>query len=531
MQTVKRGWAVGLALAIALAVGCERTTRYVGVGDLIAIDDGFQHATLHHDEIAGLMGPATTQFAVRAPEALGNVETGLRVRFELERDGDKVVIAKLAPIAAGNPGLHDHTPHHGGVVAMTGMIHLEARAEADGRLQLYLTDVWRRPLSLADAKGSVTLHLADGRRTLALASTGDALEATGPRLERADVNARFELVRDGQAVEMSFLLPVSSRDGGAAGVPAEGCAPVAAVGGGRAPRCAIALQRPATAMAITPDAQTVLLAVADLGLSAWRLPSGSFLRGFAPVPPVAMVVEEPAHAEAANAVVVRPDGREVVLALEGRLIRYDVSSGQLVKALNGPAGVVRSVAYSPDGSQLLVTSFYNAAAHLFDAETGAALRTFPVEREGAAVAFAPDGRLIAVGSEAGPIALFDPASGAQLRLLDAAAPPARALTFVGARTLAGGDDGIVRVFDSTSGALTAQGPAASPIHQLAVGPHGRLVASAGIGGVIRLHDIATGTLVDSLAWHTTQVHGLAWAGGVLVSADADGRVAFWDLDD
>jgi len=38
-------------------------------------------------------------------------------------------------------------------------------------------------------------------------------------------------------------------------------------------------------------------------------------------------------------------------------------------------------------------------------------------------------------------------------------------------------------------------------------------------------------VVETLAWHEAAVWGLAWVGPLLVSGDAQGRVALWDLGD
>src|SRR5262245_19789848 len=126
-----------LALGVLL-FGCESPSKqFVGVGDIVAVDDP-AHVTIRHDAIVGLTDAATTQFEVDTA-ALREVTVGQRVRFELTKR-ERTIVSKISPLAEGNPGMHDHTPHHGGVVAMVGMIHLEARAERDGRVLLYLTD-------------------------------------------------------------------------------------------------------------------------------------------------------------------------------------------------------------------------------------------------------------------------------------------------------------------------------------------------------------------------------------------------------
>src|SRR5262249_49175848 len=154
---------------------------------------------------ADLMDAGTTRFAVPSDEVRALLTPGTRVRFELQRHGEQLLVTRANSLAAGNPGIHDHTPHHGGVVAMVGMIHLEAKAAPSGRIELYLTDLWRRPLPLDDVSGAVTLDLPEGKRTLPLTRRDGLLEATGPALTRRTVNAAFDLRRAGDAVTENFL--------------------------------------------------------------------------------------------------------------------------------------------------------------------------------------------------------------------------------------------------------------------------------------------------------------------------------------
>src|SRR5262250_152501 len=137
-----RRFVIPICLSL-LAAACRSDPHYVGVGDVIAVDPTAQQVTIRHDPIAGLMDAATTRFAAPGDDVRAALVPGARVRFELRRRGDDWVVSKASALAAGNPGIHDHTPHHGGVVAMEGMIHLEGVAFPDGRVQLYLTDVWR----------------------------------------------------------------------------------------------------------------------------------------------------------------------------------------------------------------------------------------------------------------------------------------------------------------------------------------------------------------------------------------------------
>ena len=522
---------------LALVIACQRT-EYTGLGDIISIDEDRSHVTIRHDAIPGLMGAMTMRFPVAAPAVLGDLAPGTRVRFTLRRQEGTLVLCGATPAGGAGPlaasvGVHDHTPHHGGVVGMSGDIHLEALAAADGRVRLYLTDYWRHPLPLTSVTGTVTLKLPDGERRLPLRVTADALEASGPALPGAEVAARFQLAVDGASVRMDFVLPLSPGGASAAGVPVEGCVSVdrGAAASGCRPRCTLDFARPVGLVVATPDGTTILVAALELGVSAWRMPAGRLALGFWPPPPIAIPGPAglPGHPEAANAIAIRPDGAEAVVALEGRLLRYAIPTGRVIRELAAPRGVVRSLDWAPDGATVLVTVFYDAAAHLLRAEDGVETARLPSEHEATVARFSPDGRLAAVGDESGPIAVFDLVSQGAPRLLVGTRGHVHTLAFAGNRLVSGGTDGVVRLWDPGSGTLVREEATGQPVMHVAPDPAGRTVASTGFDGIVRLHDLVASEPTERLAWHAHQVHGLAWAGPVLVSGDVDGHVALWDL--
>jgi WD40 repeat protein len=143
------------------------------------------------------------------------------------------------------------------------------------------------------------------------------------------------------------------------------------------------------------------------------------------------------------------------------------------------------------------------------------------------VAFAPGDGRIAVGSESGPVAVFDRLSGARLATLPASKRPARALELTAALLLAAGDDGVLRVWEGLAPRSLGSSPPAAPIHRLALSPDGKRAASAGLGGAIRIHELPSARVVETLAWHAAQITGLAWTASALVSADGNGRLAVW----
>ena len=528
---MRRALAVAAVLC-ALVAGCHGST-YHGEGDVVGVDPAARQVTINHEDIAGLMPAMTMTFAARSPDTLADVAPGSRVRFDLVKEGELLVVTRLVTLgraSGGRPGIHDHTPHHGGVVGMVGLLHLEALASRAGTVRVYLTDVWRRPLALAGVRGRVILGLPGARSELPLVAGAEALEATGPPLEGAEVAADVRLEREGQPVEMHFVLPLGGdRTGGAA--PAAGCLPPEPRPGasGRQPRCVLTFPLSVTAAAATPDGTLVLVAAVNAGVTAWRMPAGELAFAFAAPPPRVVPADEPPHGDAASALAIDPGGREAAVTLGNALLRYEVTTGRLIGHLPAPGNLVRSVAYTPDGERLLVSVFSDPAAHLIGVGDGREVAHLPVELEAAAVACSPDGTLAFVGSETGTVAVFDLAAARPPRLLADSSRPIEALALAGDRLVSAGPDGVLRLWDLSAAAPPTRLQVGSPILRIAVAPGGRIVASAGLDWTIRLHDLASGALVESLVWHQAGVYGLAWAGPVLVSGDTQGRVALWDL--
>ena len=524
-----------LASAVLLLVtGCRRADTYTATGDVVLVDVAAGTVMLNHEEIPGLMPAMTMTFPVEATAGLPGIAPGTRVRFDLRKDGARLVVTKLETIASapgGRPGIHDHTPHHGGVVAMTGMLHLEARATADGLVQVWLTDVWRRPLPVDDVAGTVTLFPPEGARSLRLAARDGALEGAAGPLAHADVRADVQLVRAGETVDAHFLLPLQAGTTGAALVPTAACHPPADDPGARGlrPHCILEFPAAVSALAATPDGALALIGVANGGVTPWRLPSAELVTGFAPPPPQTVPLDEAPHAELVNAIAVAPDGRLAAVTLEARLLRYEIASGRLLGVLPAPHAVLRAVAWSPDGADLVVTAFYDHAAHVLRADDGVERRTIPAGGEGAGVAFAADGPWLAVGSDAGPITLLDRTRTDPPRVLGEPRRASEQLAFVGDALVAGGQEGRLWVWDAATGALRRGFDVGTPILRIAALRGRPIVALAGQDLSLRLYDVERGTPIETLAWHRAPVSGLAWAGRMLASGDTDGKVALWDL--
>lgn len=86
----------------------------------------------------------------------------------------------------------------------------------------------------------------------------------------------------------------------------------------------------------------------------------------------------------------------------------DVSAGKLIHEFKGHLGAVRSVAFSPNGDELLSGSD-DKTLRLWDIETGELLRTYVGHQAAVlSVAYSPDGKYLASGSSDGTVRLWLP---------------------------------------------------------------------------------------------------------------------------
>lgn len=426
--------------------------------------------------------------------------------------------------ARGRPGLQDHGAHHGGVVFNGPRLNIETTAARDGTVRVWLTNEWRQPLPLDDVRATATVEGTE----IALAADGEVLAGTGPAPTGETAGVDVAISRGGgEPLRIAFVVPLADGAPGAAGVPLAGCAPPPA-GPDPRPRCVVHFLQAVHGVVAARDGTSAVVSVLESRTTSWRLPAMTLLAGFDASPPEEIPVDAHPHVEEPTSMAMRADGREVVLALGEHLFRHDVATGRLVKSLGGPGPAPRAVAWSPDGARLLVNVFASGTVYLLDADTGATVRTFQAPGETTAIGFSPDGALAAVGTEAGPIVLFDVAAGTVARTLAEPTDRTDALAFAGPRLVASGADGVLRVWDPSTGSLVSSTSAGVPLVRLAVRADGALAATGDRQGHIRLHRLPEGNVVETIDWHRGLVRGIAFGGNALLAGDADRQLAVWD---
>jgi WD40 repeat protein len=254
-----------------------------------------------------------------------------------------------------------------------------------------------------------------------------------------------------------------------------------------------------------------------------------------------------------------PDGKLLAVARNwrqgkagGLIGLYDAGTGKPIRQLTGHADLVRSIAFSPDG-KTLATASQDRTVRLWNVATGKQVRRIDTDGYGHGLAFAPDGKVLAfdIGRT---VRLHDVATGKELRRLAGhQTVHARGTTYSGLITaLAFSPDGAVlasaswdttaRVWDAATGKLllVLEGHR-GPVNAVAFHPDGKTLATGGEDGTVRTWDVRKGTQLGEVHAHQAgwrddgdirqDVFSLAFSrdGRWLVSGGRDTFVKVWAI--
>jgi WD40 repeat protein len=299
-------------------------------------------------------------------------------------------------------------------------------------------------------------------------------------------------------------------------------------------------------LALSPDGHTLACGtvLADrvrgevTGLGIWDVANHEKPRTFVPLE------------SRLEALALAPNGRSVtVLTSDGGVSVWDLA-GRKQRTLKEPSkDRVRASAFSPNGAWVAVGGWLPSEKEQEDMENIAlwSLTTkdapHRLHRSAgwvSALAFSPDGKLLAAGGADGSLRLWDlpeemwgQVFGSVPKGLDAKAP-ARCLAFRpdGAELAAGTDDGSVLVWEKRKVAprLTLKGHKRA-VMAVAYAPDGKTLATASLDHSVRLWDAATGKELAALTGHKGPVLAVAFApdGKTVASGGSDGTARLWDL--
>ena len=249
------------------------------------------------------------------------------------------------------------------------------------------------------------------------------------------------------------------------------------------------------------------------------------------------------HTAMTPQVLFSPDGRHLVSSSLDHTIRiWDPASGKLERVLSADQNENENVvplAFTPDGRLLASACGFRAmeqgckdpSIKLWTFATGQLAGKLTGHKTRVrALAFSPDGRLLASGGEDRTVRLWNLATAAEVRFIPMELG-AYALSFSpDSKWLAAQENQVIHVLD------VASGREMHPLRQpnggfgVAFAPDGRWLASTGSEPHVTLWDLATWSPAHRVRSEDMNCHGLAFSpdGKLLAAACADHTVKLFD---
>ena len=234
----------------------------------------------------------------------------------------------------------------------------------------------------------------------------------------------------------------------------------------------------------------------------------------------------------------------------GRVMIHEVATGRTLRSISLKTGLNASVAFSPDGHEVVVGSGQGGAhawLKILDAESGGQRLSIPLRGESTVytASFSPDGNhlLSTVGPtnvstterRPGQVRVWDARTGqVRLRLKGHTLPViVAAFSPDGKKIVSAGYDATVRVWDAADGRpLSVYSGHSDCVNRVAFSPDGRRLASTSDDGSARVWDVETGQDLVKLRGHRGPFFDIAFHpdGRRLVTSGDDGDVKVWDTE-
>ena len=243
-------------------------------------------------------------------------------------------------------------------------------------------------------------------------------------------------------------------------------------------------------------------------------------------------VDLPAGIGAIGGIALDAKGERIAAACEDGTGRVFTSAGKLVAQVAGkPTGT--AVALSPDGTIVVVGSSEQGGAVM--ARVDNPQQPVPLDVPGKAYVarFRPDGREFVIAGEDGVVRVFD-TSGKLVRRLEGHTKPIWGATYSadGKLFASGSDDASIRIWDATSGALIRTiAPTSAEATALDFDRSHTRLAVGTEDGILHIYSVADGTVISETTAHHNNVAAIAFSadGDRVVTASADHTVVVWDV--
>ncbi|MCP4697050.1 MAG: NACHT domain-containing protein [Gammaproteobacteria bacterium] len=199
-----------------------------------------------------------------------------------------------------------------------------------------------------------------------------------------------------------------------------------------------------------------------------------------------------------------------------------------------PSGPVLAVAFSPDGRLIAASSEDDTLIRIWESRSGKLLRFLGTHQNCIqCLAFSPDGTRIASGSRDNTIKIWEPRSDKLLHSLEGHQGIICSIAFSpdGTRIASGSDDNTVRIWDPRSGkSLRSLAGHKATIWSVAFSPDGARIASGSDDNTVRIWEQYSGKSLYSLEGHKATIWSVAFSpdGALIASGSSDKTVKIWD---
>ncbi|MET0502780.1 MAG: TIR domain-containing protein [Candidatus Binatia bacterium] len=232
-------------------------------------------------------------------------------------------------------------------------------------------------------------------------------------------------------------------------------------------------------------------------------------------------------------------GHTISASLDGQLSLWDVAGGSRVALDVGPVGWIRSLAFSPDGTDLAFAwdRGPNSGGAVWVWNLRAQKLRGKLETKDSlvlAMKYSPDGNRMLLGESDGVAVAWNPSKqsedtvfrGHRGMILSLAVAPANDILATG------GGDHSVRLWDRKTGQMIGALPKhGNAVESVAFSPDGRVLATAA-NGIIKLWSVAEELgYASSLSAHRSRLNAVAFSpnGALLGTGGEEGTVRLWDL--